>query len=103
MIGGLEKEVASFIKANKALKSKSRLLLAVSGGADSIALLYVMNSLKKQRILDCSLMCVHIHHQLRGSDADKDEEFVKLKCQQLDIPIETKRVDVSGYAAEKKM
>ncbi|MHC4131905.1 MAG: ATP-binding protein, partial [Planctomycetota bacterium] len=69
-------------------------MLAVSGGADSIALLYVMNSLKKQGIVDCFLMCAHIHHQLRDKEADKDEQFVISKCEELGVPIETKRIDV---------
>ncbi|MHC4690234.1 MAG: tRNA lysidine(34) synthetase TilS, partial [Planctomycetota bacterium] len=78
-------------------------MLAVSGGADSIALLYVMNSLKKQGIVDCFLMCAHIHHQLRDKEADKDEQFVISKCEELGVPIETKRIDVLEYAAEKKI
>jgi tRNA(Ile)-lysidine synthase len=97
-----EQKIAAFIKSKKLLKSKSRLLLAVSGGADSIALLYAMNSLTKQKIVDCDLACAHIHHQLRGKEADKDEQFVISKCNELGVPIETTRIDVRGFAAEKK-
>ncbi|MHC4842428.1 MAG: tRNA lysidine(34) synthetase TilS [Planctomycetota bacterium] len=103
MSGTFEQKIAAFIKSKKFLKPKSRLLLAVSGGADSTALLYVMNSMKKQRILDCSLMCTHIHHQLRGKEADKDEQFVISKCNELGVLIETRRIDVRGLAAEKKI
>ncbi|MHC4467414.1 MAG: tRNA lysidine(34) synthetase [Planctomycetota bacterium] len=89
MSNRFEQKVAEFIKVNKLSRSKSKLLLAVSGGADSIALLYVMNSL--------------IHHQLRDKEADKDEQFVISKCEELGVPIETKRIDVLEYAAEKKI
>ncbi|MHC4279446.1 MAG: tRNA lysidine(34) synthetase TilS, partial [Planctomycetota bacterium] len=47
--------------------------------------------------------CAHIHHQLRDKEADKDEQFVISKCEELGVPIETKRIDVLEYAAEKKI
>ena len=53
---------------------KSRLLIAVSGGQDSLALIHIMNSLKKDLSLD--LVVAHLNHNLRGIDSDLDSEFV---------------------------
>ncbi|MHC4187537.1 MAG: tRNA lysidine(34) synthetase TilS, partial [Planctomycetota bacterium] len=91
------------IKEKNLFRPKSRLLLAVSGGADSTALLYVINSLKEQGTIECCIICAHIHHQLRSKEADKDEQFVISKCKELGVPIETRQIDVFGYAAEKKL
>ena len=47
MLNEFEKKIADFIKKNELFSSKSKVLLAISGGADSIALLYVINALTK--------------------------------------------------------
>jgi tRNA(Ile)-lysidine synthase len=62
-----------------------------------------MNSLKKNKFMDIELLCAHIHHQLRGTEADSDEQFVTAKCDELGLPIEKRRIDVKGYAAENKL
>jgi len=103
MLNKYEQKTAAFIAERKLLPTRNKVLLAVSGGADSTALLHVMNSLKKQAVLNCEFNCVHIHHQLRGKDADDDEQFVIEKCNELGIPIETRRIDVRGFAAENKI
>jgi tRNA(Ile)-lysidine synthase len=103
MLSRFEQKIAAFIKAKKLLRTQNKLLLAISGGADSTALLYVITSLKKHGVVDCDLICAHIHHQLRNTEADEDEQFIISKCGELSIPIETRRIDVPGYAAEKKI
>lgn len=75
----------------------------MSGGADSIALLYVMQTLKGDDRLNAGLCCAHINHQLRGAEADSDERFVTEQAARLDLPITTRRVDVRAYAAENKL
>ena len=54
--------------------TKSRLLVAVSGGQDSLALVHVLNSLKKDLSID--LIIAHLNHNLRGTESDMDSEFV---------------------------
>ncbi len=103
MLSGFEKKVADFIKTNKLIDSGERILLAVSGGADSIALLYVLRALIDQNRLDAGLFCAHINHQLRGSEADLDENFVIQQTAELNIPITTKRVDVRAFANKNRL
>ncbi len=58
---------------------------AVSGGADSMALLWAMYLLKDK--LEISLRAAHFNHHLRGEESDRDEGFVREFCQQFDIPL----------------
>ena len=57
------------------IKSKDRILVAVSGGPDSVALLLVLLELKKK--FDLSLYIAHVNHKLRGKESDKDQGFVR--------------------------
>ena len=103
MLSGFEQRVAGFIADNDLFGSSGKIVLAVSGGADSIALLYCMWTLKAAGILPAELICAHINHQLRGKEADGDEEFVKAQACQLNLEVVTKRVDVRRFARSNKL
>ena len=103
MLSEFEKKVAAFAKANELFGSAERILLAVSGGTDSTALLYVMQRLVDEGIFNTKLLCAHINHQLRGCEADLDERFVIAQARKLNLPIITKRVDVRGFARRNKL
>jgi len=103
MLCEFEKKVAAFINENRLFESADRVLLAVSGGADSTALLYAIISLKKENVLSADIICAHINHQLRGGEADADEDFVVARAQDLGLPVITKRVDVRGFARKNKL
>lgn len=103
MLSDLEIKVADFAKANGLFNTTEKILLAVSGGADSTALLYIMQKLKSEGILNAQLLCAHINHQLRGNDADLDEQFVIDQANSLNLTIITKRVDVRTYAQQNKL
>ena len=60
------------------------LLVALSGGRDSVALLHLL----RDPALDLRLSAAHIHHGLRGAEADADAEFCRLMCDDLEIPFE---------------
>jgi tRNA(Ile)-lysidine synthetase-like protein len=62
-----------------------RVLAAVSGGADSVALLLGLHNLAHEFRLD--LHAAHLHHGLRGADADADREFVRALCRRLGVPL----------------
>ena len=98
-----EKKVADFIRANELFVSASKVLLAVSGGADSTALLYAMQSLKTDGLFGGDIICAHINHQLRGSQSDADEDFVIAQTQSLNLEITTRRLDVCGFARKNKL
>jgi tRNA(Ile)-lysidine synthase len=72
-----------------------RVCVAVSGGADSVALLtalHAANSLPRES-LGVGLAALHVHHHLRGDDADADAAFVAALCERLGVPLEVQHVD----------
>ena len=79
------------------LKEGDKVLVGFSGGPDSTALLHVLKS------LGIKTYALHIHHQLRDKNADEDEKFAVQICQDWDIPIITRKIDVKKYAKEHKM
>ncbi len=95
--------MADFIAAERLLPAGDRVLLAVSGGADSMALLHVMAALKADGVLPIEIHCAHINHQLRGAEAQRDQDFVVEQCRKLGPPLITERIDVRGYARAKKL
>jgi len=103
MLSEFEKKVADFIQANQLLDSGDRVLLAVSGGADSIALLHTMQALKAENVLAAELFCAHVNHKLRADKADADEDFVAAQAATLKLPVMTKRLDVRGFARANRL
>ena len=75
-----------------------RVTAAVSGGADSVCLLYVLNELKNEYGFELS--AIHINHHLRGSESDRDEEFVKLLCDKIGVPLKSFGVNVTSRAEQ---
>jgi tRNA(Ile)-lysidine synthase len=73
-------------------------LLAISGGADSVALLRAMKALKVAG--RGGLMAAHLNHQLRGEPSQADEAFVVDLCRRLAVPCEVGRVEVGPLAAD---
>jgi tRNA(Ile)-lysidine synthase len=110
MLLGFENRLADFIMANGLLGCPSgvpgtagKVMLAVSGGADSMALLYAVHALKTEGFLEAELLCAHINHQLRGADGDLDEEFVVVQAAKLKSAVTTRRIDVRGFARLHKL
>ena len=95
--------MAGFIKANGLFGSADKILLAVSGGADSTALLYAVCAIKAESVLSGDILCAHINHQLRGSESDGDETFVIAQADKLNLAITTRRLDVRGFARKNKL
>lgn len=76
-------------------------IVGVSGGADSMCLLFVMLSLRSR--LNMTVTAVHIHHGLRGAEADADEAFTKAFCQGKDIECVIFRTDIRAMAHREKL
>ena len=81
------------IRENNMFDKGDKVIVAVSGGPDSISLLHVLYKLREK--LDISLYVAHINHGLRGTESDKDEEYVKKFCEILNIEFESKKVDIN--------
>jgi tRNA(Ile)-lysidine synthase len=99
----LEKKVADFIRAERLFTGDKRILLAVSGGADSTALLHIMTSLKTRGVMPVEVCCAHINHRLRGAESQRDQDFVASQCRKLNLPVFTEEIDVRQYARECKL
>jgi len=80
-------------------RAGDRVAVAVSGGADSVALLVVMADSRPESGL--VLSAIHVHHGLRGAEADGDAQFVAELASQLDIPLRTEHGDVRALAAQR--
>jgi tRNA(Ile)-lysidine synthase len=77
-----------------------RVCVAVSGGADSVALLLsLVEANRAKEPLGVVLSAVHVHHGLRGAEADADEAFVRELCERLAVPLLVERVDVAARQA----
>ena len=78
------------------IRAGNRVGLGVSGGADSVALLRIFADLRAR--LGITIFVLHFHHQLRGTEADKDERFVKLLAGNFGFEFESGRADVAAEA-----
>jgi len=67
--------------------SDASIVVAISGGADSVGLLLAINELQKLAKLDIRIVAAHFNHQLRGSESFADEEFVRELCSERNIEL----------------
>ena len=95
------RKVLNFVNKNKILEYGDSVILGVSGGADSICMLHLLNSLKKE--LGITLCVVHVNHGIRGMEADRDEKFVKQTAENLGVECKTFHMDIPMIAKERKM
>ena len=79
------------------LRPGMRLAVGLSGGADSVALLRTLA--ERSRELGLVLHAAHLHHGLRGEEADKDLEFARALAAKLGVPLHGIRVDVAAESA----
>ena len=93
--------VLKTIEKYNMLECGDKVIAAVSGGADSVCMLHILNNLKND--LKFSLCCAHINHGLRGEAADSDEAFVKALCVNMGIDFYSKKFDVARLAEENKI
>ncbi len=89
-------KVHKFIQKEDLLKPDDQILLAVSGGIDSMCLLDIF------RQLPYSYAVAHVNHQLRGEDANQDQQFIERTCKTLDIPFHSISLDIKGIALAEK-
>lgn len=92
----IENKILDAFKRFALLGGGKSVIVALSGGADSMALLFALNALKDK--LGITLKAAHLNHQIRGQEAVRDEEFVKAQCKKLGIELVTESVDVPTVA-----
>lgn len=97
----LIKTVEATIKAHSMIGTGDSVLVGVSGGPDSVALLHIILSLTQRFSLRVGV--AHLNHCLRQKDSDDDAEFVASLARKLDLPCYIKKEDVRKYRHEKKL
>jgi tRNA(Ile)-lysidine synthase len=101
MASPLARRVARAIRRRALWTDDDRIAVAVSGGADSVALAHVLVELSKRgRWVLAGL--IHVDHRLRGAESDGDAQFCRDLAQRLEMPIEVVRVDVAAHAARHR-
>ncbi|MDD4986121.1 MAG: tRNA lysidine(34) synthetase TilS [Dehalococcoidales bacterium] len=97
----LELRVLDFIREHRLVPVDSCLLVAVSGGPDSVCLLHILIRLKNE--LGIRLHLAHLNHQLRGTESEADARYVDEMARQFGIPATVARGDVARHQAEKRI
>jgi tRNA(Ile)-lysidine synthase len=94
-------KVKKTIKKFHMLESGDRVIVGVSGGPDSIALLHVLQQITKRYKL--SLKVAHLNHGFRGKEAQKEAQFVEETAQKLGLSCEVKSFDVPAYKKKSSL
>lgn len=94
-------DVQTAIERHGMLRKGDAVVVAVSGGCDSSALLDVLVKLREP--LGLHLLCAHVNHNLRGEESQRDEEFVRKTCLRLGVPFRLLSTDVAAYASERRL
>ena len=93
--------VKEYIQRYHMLEKEDKVVTGVSGGADSICLLFMLIELQKE--LGFSIVAVHVHHGLREGTADADADYVQKVCREQGVDLRIFREDVKKYAKENKL
>ena len=93
----IEKKIAQYIDNERLFPINARIIVALSGGADSVALLRILHTLG----YDCE--AAHCNFHLRGTESDRDEMFVRKLCKTMKTPLHTLDFATEQYAIEKKI
>ena len=93
------RKVLDYTKKNNMIEQGDRIVVGVSGGADSVCLLYALRELSRDKLV--TLVVVHINHGIRGEEADRDERFVRDLCRELGILFFHHSYEVKSIAKEE--
>ncbi|HEY3762094.1 MAG TPA: tRNA lysidine(34) synthetase TilS [Verrucomicrobiae bacterium] len=97
----LLQNLENVIQERRLIKSGAKVLVAVSGGMDSMVLLHLLATLSRRR--KWRLVVAHFNHQLRGRASDLDERLVCQTAAKMKLPVVVERADVKGFAARAKL
>lgn len=95
------KKIVNFVKENKIFEYGDSVILGVSGGADSMCMLYVLKEL--DQAFGLTLNVVHVNHHIRGVEAQKDADFVKSVCRKLGVEFEQADADIPEMVRDSGM
>lgn len=87
-------KVLETVRFYKMLQSGDNVVVALSGGSDSVTLLHCLKALEAE--LGITVCACHVNHNLRGEDSDNDQAYVQRLCEKTETPLRIYSVDVSG-------
>ncbi|MBP3435596.1 MAG: tRNA lysidine(34) synthetase TilS [Clostridia bacterium] len=90
------------IRRGQMLPPDTAVVVGLSGGADSVALLHLLLSLREELSLS-AVTALHVNHGLRGEEAVRDQRFVEQLCERLDVPLTVCCRDVAALAAQQRI
>jgi len=102
-IRAFEKRVIDYSAIHGLFVHTGRCLLAVSGGADSTALLHVLYRCEQHGFLQQAPLCIHFNHQLRQSASLLDEHFIRARADSLGMEFECQKINVKDYARQHQV
>ncbi len=94
-------KIISTIKKFNMLEQGDIVVVGTSGGADSMSLLHILCTLREK--LSLTLIAVHINHEIRGAEADRDQHLVEETCKELGVDCCVFKLDVKTYAKEHRI
>ena len=83
---------------SKYISPENTIILAVSGGVDSMVLLDLVRKCHPGE----NIIVAHFDHSLRGAESDEDSDFITKFCNNIHIRVRTKKMDIASVAQEKK-
>lgn len=92
-------EIKRYIEKNQLIRPGDGVVVGLSGGPDSVFLLYALHTLQAR--MGFTLRAVHVHHGIRGAEADRDAAFSEKLCAKLVVPFQAVHVDAPSYAAQQ--
>ena len=93
-------KVIAYIRKWQMLKSGDKVIVGISGGADSVCLLLILHKISE--MMDLEIRAVHVHHGLRGEAADRDEAYCVQLCRSLAIPCAVYHKDIRALAKQRR-
>lgn len=99
-------KVKKYIDQYSMIQKSESVILGISGGADSVCLLYLLKQYLYEQSGEDScnrLKAIHVHHGIRGTEADRDMEFVKQICKRENIELSIRYYDVPQYSREQRI
>lgn len=97
----IEQKVISFISRYGLITTGDKVLVAFSGGPDSVFALHFLHKFKRK--FGIEIFAVHFNHQLRGKESEKDELFCEKFCETLKVPLYSVKLDVKTFAKQNKI
>lgn len=95
------KKVQKWITKQNLITEQDKVMVGLSGGADSVCLLLLLCQLREK--MGFSLEAVHVEHGIRGEESRQDAAFAKALCEKWHVPFIMKEIDVPAFAKKEKL